>query len=252
MKKVFKIALSLIIFMSFVPSLVNATVLGNSNEVKALEKISQSPYLKQYEKNLLSKKPYLSKETVDANGNVTGHIVQYEVMLEDTRTSIEDSENEIVEKLSSLLAFVYNSKTDELEAYLMDFSSLISQDAIYAIDLVNDTEEKMNIAESDNFDELEEIKTNIEIGKEELEKTMEEAPMPRAGCPTWTCTRTKSGGGTIAPVCAAVIGTACYVGGKLNLFTYIACSPIGAVWGCYVPKWTVCTAGYWQTKYCPM
>ena len=263
-KKSIRMALLGIVALLLISSLLPSTIAYASRLASdSAESIfKDTEYFKDYEDYLISEEPVISKETTDIDENVIGWITQYEVLIENESSVLE---GEAVEKVTSALTFVYHNETESVEAYLNDYSRILSDEAVFFIDLVNNTEESIPLEELENPG-LIELKDEISVKKEELETVMEveaaeleeNAPStysttPNAiDCRWWVCTATSSGGGHTYKPCALVLGTACSIFGNKVPYSKLICNPFGIAISCWVPSYTICINGYYETKFCPI
>lgn len=259
----FSIALVLTQFLSVSAS---TSELGNLlQQEDFLNLVKSDSFYAQYQSRMLNQnEPYILKETTDENGIRTGYMAQYEVEIDNSEVIPIESLSEsllIKTTVTSLLTFLYDDETKELTAILVDYSKIGTEKNIYVKDLTYSEEEVIPIDFFENqelemvSEELDEIKMDLvekasQSGDEQQSLSLIE---PQAiNCLWWVCTGYISGGGTWDTNCVTFLGTACSAIDRYIPKWGSAVCRAGVLIACYVPKYKVCSQGYWETKFCPI
>lgn len=161
--------------------------------------------------------------------------------------------------VTSLLTFLYNENEDSMEILLIDYSKIDEDKKIYLRDLVNDIVEEIPITDSENSElesvaeEMEENKNKVLIQAKETGELdgNDNASVLASNCSYWLCTSYESYGGDYSSKCMALAGTLCAGVGTVQKFGSVICHGLNLI-GCYVPKYKICSAGYWENRYCLM
>ena len=202
---------------------------------------------KKFQGDLVSEIPIANEPTTDIDGNQTGWYIQYEVMVanvDSLKESSESLEPKPVEKVSSLLTYIYTDENDEFDIVLTDYSRIATDQKVYIIDVK--TNEVLYDIEID--ENLMDLAQEIDHQKQ-VTSNDEEFRTRSSNCRWWVCTRTQSGGGNWSNGCLVAGSVICAA--TISRVVSVACAGLNAI-GCYVPNYTVCVAGYWETRFCPI
>ena len=82
---------------------------------------------KKYQENIVPETPLASEPITDIDGNQIGWYIQYEVMVVNNDSIVKNTvglELTPIEKVSSLLTYIYTDESDETEIILTDYSKI--------------------------------------------------------------------------------------------------------------------------------
>lgn len=82
---------------------------------------------KKYQENIVPETPLASEPITDIDGNQIGWYIQYEVMVVNNDSIVKNTVGLVltpIEKVSSLLTYIYTDESDETEIILTDYSKI--------------------------------------------------------------------------------------------------------------------------------
>lgn len=93
---------------------------------------------KKYQENIVPETPLASEPITDIDGNQIGWYIQYEVMVVNNDSIVKNTvvlELTPIEKVSSLLTYIYTDESDETEIILTDYSKIATDKKVYIVDV---------------------------------------------------------------------------------------------------------------------
>ncbi|QFR22178.1 hypothetical protein [Schleiferilactobacillus harbinensis] len=255
----------------FIPSGNPTKVMANANQSPAISAFMRSKAYQQVKEKIGAANPQIVKPTFDSDGNKNGELMVYPYSTEQaTRIAANSSiKGEMTTEVLSPLTVFYDSKSDQVtHVVLLDYSTLgESSSAISITDFVTGekstvTPEQANVdADALAKDIRQKQATTVKDIEKKQQKLVAQSQQPKSdkkqaapsaivSCNIFTCTSYATGGGYRDGTCDFVNGAIC---GKMpTIFSSIVC--VGAqAWGCYVPKYKVCAAGFWKyANACPV
>lgn len=247
-----------VLFSAFIPSALSFARQINGTEISEeshMKKVTSSKEFSNYQEYLVSDIPLYNKEILDINGKPIGWIIQYELMIENTDSKSSVENLSINESVSSLFTYLYFNDKKEENFILVDYSKIATEGFINVMELKNNKSKVIEqIPVSDFGEKLENVAEEIKLEKNNAEEValekLESNNQTRAyTCNWWVCTKTESGGGNWDDPCNVVGSVLCTL--PKSTVTSLICAA-GVAIACYVPKYTVCVNGYWETKRCPI
>ncbi|OOC58719.1 hypothetical protein [Paenibacillus ihbetae] len=232
LRKSILVLLIITLFMQFSTVSAGPTNLIDTED-KFLEEIRKNSIFKDYQHLLISENPYLIKETTDINNKPSGYIAQFEIEYK--------YDEQGPAKLTSLLTFVYNKTSKQINALIIDYSRVMETDEVYAVDLTTNDEEFIYSVKESAF--MQEMKNDLNKKVDEAEKSTDLSPQATEYC--WVCTKKETYGGNLEGDCAFILGSACSL--VKQRFLQVICNG-GVYVGCYVPKYTICVEGFWSQQ----
>ena len=129
-----RITLLILMFIVVVANTVIAApkdnVSSSISESEFLAMVHKNQFFNQYKDGLFSDSYHLLNPLKDVNDKQIGWIVQYELDYSNGANLQPDIVN-----FRSLLTFIYNYETGEINSLVLDYSRLLEKKAIYIVDL---------------------------------------------------------------------------------------------------------------------
>jgi hypothetical protein len=243
-KRIIALALMLSIFFTHGTIITFAENNSMLSEEDFLIKLEENKFYKEIESSIINKENSIINPTYDDDFNQTGYVAQFEIDLQ-TKDTYEDIRFE--KNITSFISFIYVNETDIIEALLLDFRDIDTEEVVKLKNL--NTNEVDNIP-IENFPQIEKLANEIKESKVELINNLEkesniEPNIEPYGCWTWSCTEWKSGGGYTDETCRTILGWGCIAAASiynLHWFGVIVCDA-GSIVLCQVPSYKICVDG---------
>ncbi|WP_306010057.1 hypothetical protein [Bacillus sp. MMSF_3328] len=219
------------------------------SEEQFLKLVKKTEEYKDFKDDFLSNDPYILNPLKDEKDQQYGWIVQYEIKYKEEASLAAGGAATV--SFSSILTFAYDSINDDMQAYIIDYSSILKDQAIYLEELSTGTTTAINVSETDLYAEL-------AVQTEEKAESMVSSAGLQSGNPAgeegvngsnylcWQCTSYTNG--SVSLPCANLVGSYCSSGSQYSVGRLLCAGK--TIIDCYVPKDKVCVKGVWKTT-CP-